>query len=187
MVYTDKLEGVKFGQQGYSKSGGVAINARLRQINTPSDKKGRVNLEDVEPGRTAEIAAGKSNVAAGQILIFDADGDPNKISKSDNDRTDNVGWDIKYITGRNEKEKNCSVSLGVVGDDKFDYDGDAVPFEAIREEADAKRHFNVAHFRYTGGNTGTASFRQWRVAGGIRYESNWVGASDGNGLRFGAQ
>lgn len=163
------------------------ISVRLSQINTPSDTLGRANLEDVEPGRTAEIRAGKSNLHPGQILILDADGDPDKISVEDNNRTDNVGWDVKFVGGVNEVEKVGTFTMGKAGDEKFEHAGDKVPVEFLREERDAKTHFNKAHARVLE-HRGQLYFRQWRqTSDGVRHESDWFGAEDGLGLRLGSQ
>lgn len=163
------------------------INVGLRQVNVSVDKvtsvgtgPGRVNIEDVEPGRTALIREGKAPIAVGQILILDADGDPDIISKDENDSRDN-GWDVKAIGGVHEKEHVATFVLGKM-DDKADKTGDShVPFEAIRVGGNTpgsaeRTHFNVAHFRYTDGLRGQAYFRRWsRSETGVRHESDWFG------------
>lgn len=159
------------------------INGRLRGINVSSDAQGRVPMDQA---RLAEVRAGKSNIGIGDILIFDFDGDPKKISKADNDRTDNVRVEVKTVRGKG-RESVTMYTIGKVGDDKIDKDGDA-PFEGIREGVDAARHLNVAHLRCeTSDGHMQCYFRQVRITDEGTFTSEWIGAEDGGGLRVGRQ
>jgi hypothetical protein len=168
------------------------INVSLRQINVPSDTLGRVNIEQVEPGRTAEIKAGISNIGVGYILILDGEGNPDVISPEEEHKRGNVGWDVKVVGGVQEREHIATFVLGAK-DDKADVSGGHVPFECIRVGGETpgsaeRTRFDVAHFRYVEGASGQAWFRQWRVTDdGVRHESEWLGASDGGGFRIGSQ
>lgn len=166
------------------------ISVRLTQVNTSDPKLGRVNIEQVEPGRTAELRAGTSNFGVGNILIFDGSGNPDVISPEEEGGRD-AGWDIKF-TGGAGKEKIRSYALGAK-DDKADESGDRVPFECIRVGGNTpgsaeRTKFDVSHFAYVGPENGQGYFRMWRVTSDkVRHESDWVGAEDGSGFRFGRQ
>lgn len=167
------------------------IGVRLRQINTNVD---RPSPEQPEAGRVRmnktredEIRAGRSNLGAGDILIVDFKGDPEKISKEENDRTDNVGVEVKTLR-RGGAESITTYTAGKTGDGRTEKDGDA-PFDAdIRPEKDEGTHLNLFHLQCTGGDHMQAFIRQYRITDdGVRHESDWLGATDGEGFRIGAQ
>lgn len=166
-VKTAKKAAKRGGSKRMSET--IGIKGRLRQINVRSDTAGRVKMDAT---RQAEIVAGKSNLNVGDILIFDFDGDSSKISKKDNDRTDNVRIECKVEGGPGGGITTFTV--GKEGDEHTDKAGDA-PFEGIREQSDEDKHLNVFHAETQDGHNVKASFRQVRESGGTEYVSNWLG------------
>jgi len=172
----------------------IGIKGRLRQINTHVDKPtpdqpetGRVRMN---AKREEEIRAGKSNIGEGDILIFDFEGDPSKISEADNDRTDNVTVEAKTVRGggpvKPGRETITSYSVGKEHDEITEKDGDA-PFDGTRAAKDEKTHLNLFHAQCLGGGGMKVSFRQVRVTDDGTFVSEWIGADDGEGFRVGRQ
>lgn len=180
------------------------IDINCMGINVSCDQHGRVEMdwdqaEHGLPPRKADVLAGVSNLAVGNILILDASGNPDAIDPEDElksllNHPELCGWDIKTVTGVKDVEKITNYTFrNEHGDLKADRSGSA-PFEFIRvagfTPGSAERtHGDVSHFYFDGGNRGRAWFRQWRVTSdGVRHESAWFDANcGGKGIPFGSQ
>jgi hypothetical protein len=180
------------------------IDISCMGLNVSCPEHGRIAMDDDQarhglPPRMANVLAGVSNLAVGNILIFDASGNPDAIDPEDELRSllknpDLCGWDIKTVTGRNEVEKITNYTFrNAHGELKADKIGPA-PFEFIRvagfTPGSAERtHGDVSHFYFDGSNRGRFWVRQWRVTSdGVRHESDFYDANcGGKGIPFGSQ
>lgn len=156
-----------------------AIKIHLNAVRIKDDKEGIIDLDEHEPGRTAEIRDGRSNIGVGYRLRFDADGHPDYISKSENDKIDNVKWTI-VTDGKNVA--TYTLVPAKKGDFEVVKDGKG-PFDGVRSALAGKTHFNVFTVECIEGPGSTCTVQQARTVtvnrGGkdqrIEYTSNVLG------------
>lgn len=71
-----------------------AIGIRLTAVRVASDTGGIVDIETVEPGRTACLSTGACNFGVAYRPRFSADPNPDAISPADTHKMDNVSWEV---------------------------------------------------------------------------------------------
>lgn len=175
------------------------INITSMGINVCCNEHGRIAMDDDQalhnlPPRREDVLAGKANLAVGNILILDGSGDPSVIPGAEELQRFNCGWDVKTITGVNERTKIATFTLSKTHPDDADRSGDQVAFDAIRVGGFTpgsawRTYFDVSHFVFNGSDRGRVWFRMWRVTSdGKRHESDWWdGGCRGAGIPFGSQ